>query len=355
MTLGADRMGSLFWDEKFWLPANTTWKELETPDNQESDFGRFGDLSYTFPLALVIICIRYLLERILFAPIGKLLGLKHNKTRTLVTNDVLEEVYIKGKKLTKTEMENVVRSLGVNWSERKIQRWLRRRSQSGRLSKLDKFSETAFRWSYYLPMWLYGLSTLLKKPWFYDVTECWVNYPHHTMDRDVWWYYMIQLSFYISLSFSQFVDAKRKDFWQMLVHHFATIFLLVLSWTSHFTRVGTLVLLLHDCIDPWLETAKLAKYLKMQKLCDSLFFGFAVTWITTRLIIFPGWILYSTTFEYQQVLPMFPAFYIFNGLLYILQALHILWTYFLFVVIHRIITEGQVNDERSDSNASSSD
>ena len=67
------------------------------------------------------------------------------------------------------------------------------------------------------------------------------NFPHHNTTNDIWWYYMIELGFYISLMFSQFMDVKRKDFWEMFVHHIVTILLLTLSWTCNLTRIGTLV------------------------------------------------------------------------------------------------------------------
>ena len=67
---------------------------------------------------------------------------------------------------------------------------------------------------------------------------------------------MVELTFYWSLFFSQFVDVKRKvvkifflqggrlfkngfqDFWEMFVHHVATIALMVLSWTCHLHRLS---------------------------------------------------------------------------------------------------------------------
>jgi ceramide synthetase len=64
---------------------------------------------------------------------------------------------------------------------------------------------------------------------------------------------MIELAFYWSLIFSQFIDVKRKDFWQMFIHHIATISLLSFSYIVNFVRVGTLVLIIHDCGDYWLE------------------------------------------------------------------------------------------------------
>jgi len=64
---------------------------------------------------------------------------------------------------------------------------------------------------------------------------------------------MIELAFYWSLLFSQFIDVKRKDFWQMFLHHIATICLLSFSYIINFVRIGSLVLVVHDCADYWLE------------------------------------------------------------------------------------------------------
>ena len=50
----------------------------------------------------------------------------------------------------------------------------------------------------------------------------------------------------------------------MFIHHVATLALLVLSWTNHMHRMGSLVLLVHDFADHWLEFAKLARYAKYQ-------------------------------------------------------------------------------------------
>jgi len=44
-----------------------------------------------------------------------------------------------------------------------------------------------------------------------------------------------------------------QDFWQMVVHHVATLSLVVMSWTANMVRVGTLVLCVHDAVDYFLE------------------------------------------------------------------------------------------------------
>ena len=82
---------------------------------------------------------------------------------------------------------------------------------------------------------------------------------------------------------SQFFDVRRKDFWEMFIHHQTTIALMMFrflkskkkmmfkilksykklgkhcyfSWTTHSHRIGTLVLIVHDCADHLLELAKM--------------------------------------------------------------------------------------------------
>lgn len=49
-----------------------------------------------------------------------------------------------------------------------------------------------------------------------------------SLDPAVWWHYMLEMAFYWSLLVTQFTDVKRKDFWEMFVHHLATLALLTL-------------------------------------------------------------------------------------------------------------------------------
>jgi len=174
----------------------------------------------------------------------------------------------------------------------------------------------SWRCCYYTYSFFYGLIVLWDKPWLWDINYCYYNYPYHSVTSGVWWYYMISMAFYWALSFSQFFDVKRKDFWQMFVHHIATILLMCFSWAVNLTRVGTLVLLLHDSADILLEVklleeasdygflsfrfifivnlqaAKMAKYANYQKVCDCIFTVFTILWIVTRIIVFPAWILW---------------------------------------------------------------
>lgn len=158
---------------------------------------------------------------------------------------------------------------------------------------------------------------------------------------------MISLAFYWSLTLSQFVDNKRKDFWQMFVHHVLTLMLISLSWVCNIHRVGSLILLVHDCADVLLEAAKSLKYAKLQKACDIMFGLFTLAWIVTRLMMFPR-IIYACLFQTLQ--PFYPVYFFFNSLLVMLLMLHFIWTYMIFQVIAQSVKSGEVNgDVRSSS------
>ncbi len=46
-----------------------------------------------------------------------------------------------------------------------------------------------------------------------------------------------------------------QDFLENVIHHFVTIFLMVFSWSDNMVRIGTLVMIVHDAVDYWLEVS----------------------------------------------------------------------------------------------------
>jgi len=340
-----------FWSESVWLPPNTTWQDVQ-PDPSHHYYTQFSDLWYPIPAAAFVVLVRVICERYWFKPLALSLGLKATKHKSPPTNDVLEKEFqlLKSKKITKINTAKLSLELGMK--ERQIDYWLKRRRLHGKPCTLDKFCETGWRWLYYSCAFIYGICCLWNKPWLWNIKHCWYNYPHHEVSSDVWWYYMFELAFYWSLTFTQFFDVKRKDFLEMFIHHITTISLLAFSWTCNLTRCGALVLVVHDFADIFLEAAKMCNYTKYNKACDIIFGIFTVAWIVTRLGLFPTWILYSTTIEAPQIVEMFPAYYIFNGLLSILLVLHTIWTFFILkIVVNAIYSDpdGEMKDTRSDS------
>ena len=54
-----------FWKEDIWLPPNVTWSDLTNypGGGGEVNYRKFSDLMYPIPAALLLIVIRYTLER----------------------------------------------------------------------------------------------------------------------------------------------------------------------------------------------------------------------------------------------------------------------------------------------------
>lgn len=345
-----------FWNPSIWLLPNVTWSDLKSPENPQNDpdhplirYPQLSALWNVIPVTALIIILRLLCEKFVFRRLGLHLGLK--PLRRVPTNNVLEEAFqlVAAKKMPKINSQEMADKLGV--PQRQVDYWIKRRKAQGKPGTLDKFCETGWRWTYYSCIFLYGVFCLWNEPWVKDINFCWYHYPHHSVSIYVQVYYIVEIAFYASLTFSQFTDVRRKDFIEMFIHHLLAIALMVFSWTCNLTRVGSLVLVLHDFADIWLELAKLAKYAKFDKICEIVYGFFTMSWFVSRLGIYPSWILYSTTVEAPQIIELWPAYHIFNVMLYLLMVLHVIWTYFILKVAYNAIyaTPGKMADTRSDS------
>ncbi|XP_076435445.1 ceramide synthase 5-like [Babylonia areolata] len=306
---------------------------------------QLADLINPVYMCFVICGIRFVFERCVALAVSRRYKLR-SKARKAARNPILEAQYHKGKCPSTETMEALSKQTDLHL--RQIERWFRVRRSQDKTPVMKKFCESSWRCTYYAVIFFYGLHTLWDEPWLWDTIHCWVGWPQHHVGNDVYWYYNIQAGFYLSLSVSLFTDHKRKDFTEMIVHHAATLGLMFLSWMTNLTRIGTLVLLLHDCVDPIMEAAKMAKYLKKEALCTTLFICFVIVWVITRMTIYPFRILRSTLFEAVPVVGMCDIYYAFNGLLITLQVLHIIWFFFILLIAKDVLFEGQPKkDSRS--------
>lgn len=119
-------------------------------------------------------------------------------------------------------------------------------------------------------------------------------------------------------------------------------------------RIGTLICTIHDSADSLLEASKMTNYAKLQKLCDFIFVIFAIIFITTRLVIYPIWLLNSTLFESWEIIGPYPSWWLFNLLLLVVQGMNFFWSYVIGKIACKAISKGKVSkDERSDIESSS--
>jgi len=314
----------MFWSESVWLPSGYTWKDLESTEAVKK--ANVHDL-YTIPLWVAfVLATRYLFERYLATPFCGLLGIKV-VFKDAPSNDK-----------PKDEMNNAT--------------IFRSRKDHSARQLLKKATETCWRFVFYTVMWSVGLYVILSNEWGTDYSAWMENFIElHEFTWDMKLYYHIELSFYLSLLISQFYDVKRKDFYPMFIHHVTTILLLFASYSNSLYRFGVVIMFLHDCADVFMEAAKVAKYGKLQKVCDVLFAVFAVVFFATRILYYPTYVAYAyfhyNTYDHGYLTKCLVC------LCYLLLFLHLYWGYLIAAMAYRLIIVGKVEkDSRSGSDDS---
>jgi hypothetical protein len=198
-----------------------------------------------------------------------------------------------------------------------------------------------------------------KEVWFYDTRYLWLGCTHFPpcnlyVNHKVLLFYCVQTGFYLqAIHFLAFLEVRRKDWLESMIHHIVTVGLLVYSYYVNFTRVGILIMLLHDISDIFLEAAKLCRYSRSMLAANTFFGVFFVSWIIARMVYFPLVVIRSCLTEPItligrpfQIEPM-PHYAIFNGLLIVLLILHTYWSWLIFqVLLTAIKTSGRSGDVR---------
>ncbi|KAK3037116.1 hypothetical protein RJ639_031535, partial [Escallonia herrerae] len=226
--------------------------------------------------------------------------------------------------------------------------------------KLNKFKEAAWKCIFSLSAEVFALSVTYNEPWFTNTRFFWEGpadqvWPDQKMKLKLKGLYLFSAGFYIYSIFTLvFWETRRSDFKVSMGHHISTIILLLLSYTFRFARVGSVILALHEGSDVFLQFGKISKYCGFERIASFSFVLFVMSWLILRLIYYPFWILWSTSYEVLPLMNkakhvvdgMLTCFYILNGLLFFLLACHIYWWRLMFrMLIKQIQDGGQVSDD----------
>ncbi|CAL4084840.1 unnamed protein product [Meganyctiphanes norvegica] len=336
---------SWFWNCQFWLGESICWEDIQ--QTSEFQYPGFYDPAF-YPIliaAFLILLYKYILVPHTFSYIAKSCGMK--KSKLPIPNPTLENIYLSTKRAP-SQNDILEYSTKIGWNERQVERWLRQRKRFDVGGKYQKFIDAEFEVFFHAVMTVYGCHTMIDKPWLYNISLCWNDWPHHNVDTDVWWFYMIGMAFYWAMMFIQVPQPGRKDKIQMIIHHSLTIILMTVSWITNFTRMGTLILLVHEGVDILLQTGKMIRYAKGNPFFTDIVYGtFIVLWLILRVGIFPFWIMKSVYYEGNSMFKQ-TSFVFFQALLVLLMILNLMWTFIILKVgIQKLLGE-EIKDIRSD-------
>ncbi|KAJ7421234.1 Ceramide synthase 4 [Willisornis vidua] len=356
------------WQHEFWLPPGITWEDMQ--ESEDIHYPQPRDLLLSIPFALILVVIRCAFERAIALPLSTKLGVRDKQRPKPQPNPVLETFYSMCRKNPEessfVEVVFVLELLEVSLTggvSLKVQLCVGGDSVfvKGLMpevidEEIDMEQFRVWRSMFYIISFFTGLAVLYDKPWLWDHRECWTGYPQQPLQPSLFWYYMLELSFYWSLVFTLPFDVKRKDFKEQIVHHAATIFLISFSYCANYIRIGTLVLVIHDASDCILEPTKIFNYMKWKKTCDSLFMIFSAVFLISRLVIYPYTVLYNTYYYSMEIFQPFFGYYFVNTLLIILQLLHVFWSCLIIHMVYKFILHGTMEkDMRSDTEESDKD
>lgn len=271
------------------------------------------------------------------------------------------------------------------------------------LSKKRSFKKmigSAWQFVIHFTMTLCELYIAKDETWISQPWTCFNDYFTFVPSTSLRLFLILQIAIWICTCVSHRFNADahmHKDYVPMYVHHLATICLVAIAYTINQSRIGLVVLFIHDISDISIDLLKIFNYLRLEGkkgffLVEITYASTLAMWGYFRLYYYPIYIigqgtistinyfgtrflpdgarpvlvfiaetLGADTFEYKYV---FYTANLANSLLILLFILHVWWGALLFRILLRMLKadphmagreeyEGESDDEGASSETSS--
>ena len=238
--------------------------------------------------------------------------------------------------------------------------------------RIVKFGEYVFRLIFHSFISAAGIYYFWDKEWWKPggTVTLFRDYPHQDIQPGMIWYYLIQAAYNLDAMISllemslclqrtsgmlprlTWSSDCRGDFREMFIHHVVTNLLVIGSSFFRFTRVGSMVFLVHDLSDVPVDLSKLANFLKWKMATILCFASMVIVWCMTRLGVLPFVIYKSVLYETWWVCqsgvidPIFYVYYkpIFVVLIGMLIILHLAWFTMFIQMGWVLVSKGEAHD-----------
>ena len=336
-----------FWNDRFWFPEGCSFEDVKP--NPDVVYAQPRDLLALPVFGLIVFLLRHGYERYISNPLFiKMLRYDVLLCETAHTNGYTSNS--NGVNNGKAKLANGRDGLQANYFERR-----RRKAQKAKIL-LAKIAETGWKSVYHSTSFVVGVTLMRQAPWFWETRHCYSDFPKHPLWPLLYCYYMIEGAYYISLILCLSTDVKRKDREMMMVHHVGTLILIVFSYATNHTRIGSLLMILHQPADMLVQIAKLLLYCKCQRATNVLFIIFTAVFLVTRLYIFPVYIIYDVMIKFSWYYRPYAWYYLSCFICFVLQVLHCFWAYVILKMFVKIFTKGPIErDDRSGTEDDSDD
>ncbi|KAJ7739003.1 longevity assurance proteins LAG1/LAC1 [Mycena metata] len=234
-----------------------------------------------------------------------------------------------------------------------------------REGKVARFGEQGYAVVYFAVVGVWGVQTLLTTPtaWFHT-PAFWIGYPHTHLSGAMKRYYVLQIGYWVQqwAVLLLGLEKRRSDYWEYMVHHLVTVWMVSWSYLMNVTLLGTAVFVSMDVPDLLLAISKMFNYLQLERPKVVSFTVFVVAWTYFRHYISLR-ILWSLRYEFEDLVPkehqifsprtgIYMALWMRDQMFYalcVLQVLNLFWYYLILRILFRTIFHAETDDNRSDA------
>eukprot|EP00887_Chlorella_sp_A99_P007186 scaffold2.g7186.t1 len=172
---------------------------------------------------------------------------------------------------------------------------------------------------------------------------CFAGWPAHPPDCTAHQYVAAEVAYYLQILLKPVLRYGPRDGRDMMLHHAATLVLILVSFSFNLTRIGILVLAVYSFSNPFLHFAKAVKQLELSTTPAFLLFG--GVFFLTRVVLVPLTVLRASLLESRRDVPhlvddYWPVYAGCNALLLALYGLQLVWMRGIVRVLARGLRQG---------------
>ena len=219
--------------------------------------------------------------------------------------------------------------------------------------KIEKCNKGIFKVIYFSLTFYIGFFHVLEKTSFSpqimwgsgDHLLTFGNYPYTPMPAMVKFYYMLWISYYLEDGAVHIFQTPKYDFWEMVLHHVITAFLLFTSYMNGLWIVGAHVLPVMDFEDIWVGLIRTFMDFWSSFKTVMIYLVILTSWVYFRFIVFTYVILISFSARNRVAIDNNFTLWMANTvLLWVLQGLNVYWFFLLWNMGAKFISKKEVVD-----------